>query len=201
MASIKRFIETRLRLKVNEAKSAVARPEERHFLGFRLSRKPEDGTTEVNLSKRSTERIDRRICEMTPRNWGNELGVCIDILNVYLRGWLAYFGICTDEVVRKLHNLDAHVRRRLRAVLLKQWKRPRTIVRNLIQRGVSPPAANAAVHGGRKSIWALSIHRSVHRALPNAWFVEQGLVSLESAGNSTPHVVLPQASSRWFWDS
>ena len=77
MASVTTFIERRLRLKVNVAKSAVARPEERHFLGFRLRREPLDGSVEVLLSTRSKERIDANIGELTPRNWGASLDACI----------------------------------------------------------------------------------------------------------------------------
>src|SRR4030042_3878880 len=70
MASVTRFIEKRLRLKVNASKSAVAKPEDRHFLGFRLRRDPLEGDVEGLLSNRSTERIQERIRELTPRNWG-----------------------------------------------------------------------------------------------------------------------------------
>jgi group II intron reverse transcriptase/maturase len=77
MASVTAFIERRLRLKVNVAKSAVARPEERHFLGFRLRREPLDGSVEVLLSTRSKERIDANVRELTPRNWGASLDACI----------------------------------------------------------------------------------------------------------------------------
>lgn len=73
MASVVRFIESRLRLKVNAAKSAVARPEERHFVGFTLRREPEDGRVEVGLSKRSKTRIDEKVRELVPRNWGRSL--------------------------------------------------------------------------------------------------------------------------------
>jgi RNA-directed DNA polymerase len=129
MASVVRFIERRLRLEVNQAESAVARPEERHFVGFSLRRTSEDGSVEVFLSKRSKVRIDARIRELTPRAWGRSLKGCIATLNTYLRGWLNFFGTsCTKTVVRALHNLDAHIRRRLRALLLRQWKRRRFIV-------------------------------------------------------------------------
>src|SRR5206468_347844 len=74
MASVVRFIETQLRLTVNQAKSAVARPEERHFVGFSFRRNPEDGTIDVVLPKRSKERIDARIRELTPRAWGSHYG-------------------------------------------------------------------------------------------------------------------------------
>ena len=84
MASIGRFIEGRLGLKVNEAKSAVARPEERHFVGFCLRREPEDGAVEVRLSMRSKERIKAKIHDLTPRNWGQSVRQCIGRINEYL---------------------------------------------------------------------------------------------------------------------
>jgi len=136
MASVTRFIETRLRLKVNVSKSAVARPEDRHFLGFRLRRDPLSGEVEVLLSKRSKDRIDAKIRELTPRNWGQSLVACIRRLNAYLRGWLGFFQVLTEVGEQTLHVLDlldAHIRRRLRALVLKHWKRRRTIVRRLIR--------------------------------------------------------------------
>src|SRR5436189_3886424 len=120
-ASISAFISKRLRLKVNASKSAVARPEERHFLGFRLRREPLDGKVEVLLSKRTRERIDARIRELTPRTWGNALDACLLALNVYIRGWVGFFGICTERVEPALGTLDAHIRRRLRAIQLRHW--------------------------------------------------------------------------------
>ena len=96
MARLVRFIKRRLRLKVNAEKSAVARPEERHFVGFSLQRQPEDGTVEVLLSVRSKKRIDSRIRELTPRIWGQSLVACINRVNQYLLGWSGFFGICTE---------------------------------------------------------------------------------------------------------
>jgi len=179
MASITSFIERRLRLKVNTQKSAVARPEERHFLGFSLRREPMDGNVEVKLSKRSKERIDGKIRELTPRNWGNTLKACIARVNEYLIGWIGFFGICTAEVERTLHNLDAHIRRRLRAIQLKQWKSRRTIAQQLIRHGIKPKSAWGNVYGGRKSIWKMSHIAPVHRALPNSHWDARGLESLE----------------------
>lgn len=193
MASIVRFIERRLRLKVNAAKSAVARPEDRHFLGFRLRREPRDGNVEVLLSKRSRERIGAKIRELTPRNWGNSLASCISQVNVYLRGWIGFFRICSTEELRTLHDLDAYIRRRLRALVLKHWKSRRTRVKRLIQLGIRPKTAWRAVYEGCKSLWALSHSSAVHRGLRNAYFAERGLVSLEQQWqvlNPTP-VVAP----------
>ena len=180
MASVVRFIEQQLRLKVNQAKSAVARPEERHFVGFSLWRNPEDGTVEVLLSKRSKSRIDAKIRELTPRTWGQSLRGCIRQLNAYLRGWLNFFGTsCTEAAVRTLHNLDAHIRRRLRALLLRQWKRKRFIVRRLIQMGARAATAWRRVYEGHKSLWALSHCGPVDYVLDKAYFANRGLFSLE----------------------
>ena len=178
MASLTRFIEGRLRLKVNREKSAVARTEERHFVGFSLRREPMDGQVEVLLSKRSKERIDKRVVELTPRNWGNSLRACIRGVNVYLLGWLGFFGICTARDERTLAWLDAHIRRRLRAIQLKHWKRKRTTARRLVQLGVRRRTAWRRVYEGRKSLWALCHDSAVDRGLRNAYFAERGLVSL-----------------------
>lgn len=178
MASITAFIEKRLRLKVNAAKSAVARPEERHFLGFRLKREPQDGSVEVLLSQRSKERIDKQIRELTPRWWGQSLRRCIEGLNVYLRGWIGFFGICTAGVQQTLGALDAHIRRRLRAIQITHWKTKTTAARRLIQLGVSKRLAWRTVLSGRKSCWALSHTAATHRGLRNAYFAERGLMSV-----------------------
>ncbi len=179
-ASVTRFIERRLRLKVNESKSAVARPEERHFVGFSLRRDPQDGTVEVRLSKRSSDRIKAKIRELTPRSWGQSLRDCIRRVNESLQGWIGFFWIVTDVEERTLHGLEAHIRRRLRAIVLRHWRRKRTIRRRLVKAGVKPGTAARYVYDGGKSWWALSNCFPVHRALPNVLFVELGLLSLKA---------------------
>jgi hypothetical protein len=193
MASVARFIASRLRLKVNAAKSAVARPEERHFVGFRLRREPEHGTVEVLLSKRSKERISSKVRELTPRTGGRSLRACIAGVNAYLLGWIGFFWICSEAELRTLHNVDAHIRRRLRALVLRHWKRRRFIVRHLIALGVKARTARQSVYGERRSTWALSISMAVHEGLRNAYFAERRLVSLESRWNElhAPTVVAP----------
>ena len=178
MASVSAFIEKRLRLKVNADKSAVAHPEERHFVGFRLKREPMEGEVEVLLSKRSKERIDARIRELTPRTWGQPLRKCIENLNVYLTGWIGFFGICTTGVQQVLETLDAHIRRRLRAIQLAHWKTKRTTARKLIRLGVKPKTAWRWTYAGRQSRWAMSHNPATDRALRNAYFAERGLVSV-----------------------
>lgn len=177
MASIKQFIERRLRLKVNEQKSAVARPEERHFVGFRLRREPLDGEVEVMLSRRSKGRIDDKIRQLVRRNFGNSLEACIRMLNAYLVGWVAFFGICTAES-RTFQNLDAHIRRRLRAIQLRQWKTKRTIARKLIALGIRRKTAWDRIYEGRKSTWALSHTSVIDRALRNSHWDARGLFSI-----------------------
>lgn len=178
MASVTDFIERRMRLKVNAAKSAVARPGERHFLGFRLRREPLNGESEVLLSKRSKDRIDRKIPELTPRTWGQSLKACIRSLNAYLLGWIGFFGICTTKVHGALTELDAHIRRRLRAIQLRHWKTKRAIARKLILLGVARKSAWRVIYAGRKSCWRTSHCTAVDRGLRNAYFAERGLVSL-----------------------
>jgi RNA-directed DNA polymerase len=178
MASVVRFIERRLRLRVNRDKSAVARPQTRHFLGFRLKRRNLAGDVEVLLSKRSVDRAYEKIRTLTPRTFGQSLSGCIRRLNAYVNGWFEFFGICTRGELRTLTELDAHIRRRLRALLLRQWKRRRFIVRRLIRLGASRRAAWRDVYRGNRSRWALSHVPAVDHAMPTAFFTARGLVSL-----------------------
>jgi len=163
MASIVRFIERRLRLKVNAQKSAVSRPEKRHFIGFSLRREPLGGEVEVHLSERSKSRIDERIRELTPRTWGQSLRDCIHRVNEYFLGWMGFFYIVSDTTM--LTALDAHTRRRLRAIAIRHWHKKRRDN----WRPLKP---------GRRSWWFLSNTSRVTRALSNARFAERGLVSL-----------------------
>jgi RNA-directed DNA polymerase len=177
MRSVVSFIERRLGLKVNMAKSAAAAPETRHFLGYRLAPEP-DGGVQVLLSERSEKRLRKRVVELTPRSRGRSLAATIKDINVYLRGWLGHFGVCTDGIGRTVGAVDAHIRRRLRAIVLKHWKTKRTIARRLVGLGVKRKTAWRRVYEGRKSIWNLSHDPAVDRGLRNAFFAERGLVSL-----------------------
>ncbi len=177
MASVTKFINKRLRLKVNESKSAVAQPETRHFLGYRLQ--PEEGgRVEIMMSERSEKRLRERIRELTPRSNGCSLEANIAKINEYLQGWLGHFGICTPGVERSIQNADAHIRRRLRAIVLQHWKTKRTIARRLTKLGVKRKTAWHYIYKGRQSIWALSHSPAVDRGLRNAYFAKRRLVSL-----------------------
>ena len=166
MASISRFIESRLRLKVNREKSAVARPSSRHFVGFSLQRSRKDGVS-VRLSKRSNERIRRRIVELTRRSNGRSVRTVIERLNQYLEGWIGFFKIIgRHEAKMGLKILDSHIRRRMRALILKQKKQKLFILRWLIRkRRVPVRKAMRDVYGGHRSLWALSITQSAHKAM------------------------------------
>lgn len=203
MASVVRYIETKLRLKVNQGKSAVAKPEERHFVGFRLRWNWEAEKAEVLLSKRSTDRLARTIRKLTPRAWGQSLRDCIERINAYLGGWLGFFGIvdATDEVIRTLHSCDAHIRRRLRAVQLRQWRRRRFIVRRLIRLGAKRDTAWRVVYEGRKSLWALSHCGPVDHALRNSYFAERGLLSIEELYRAQARFAVASEQLTLNWDS
>jgi RNA-directed DNA polymerase len=180
MASISRFIERRLRLKVNREKSAVARPGARHFVGFSLQKSGAWSVT-IRLSKRSTQRIRRKIVELTPRNWGDSVRSLIERLNQYLEGWIGFFKICSpSEAQVGLKILDSHIRRRMRALILKQKKRKLFILRWLIRKRRVPVwKAMRDVYGGRRSLWALSISASAHKAMSSYYFDELGLLRLK----------------------
>ncbi|MGH2625846.1 MAG: group II intron reverse transcriptase/maturase, partial [Anaerolineales bacterium] len=119
MTSLEGFIEGRLRLKINPDKSAVARPEDRHFLGFCLRRDSQSGEVVVLLSARTKRNAMARIRQLTPRGWGGTLDACIARLNAWLAGWHQFFGIVAASEEFVLRALDAHIRRRLRAIVLK----------------------------------------------------------------------------------
>jgi group II intron reverse transcriptase/maturase len=178
MASLTEFIQRRLRLRVNEGKSAVARPAERHFLGFRLRLDPQTGGVEVLLSERTMRNAMERVRQLTPRNWGGKLESCITRINAWLVGWHQFFGIASASEMQMMRKLDAHIRRRLRAIILRHWKRKRTIARRLVKLGVKRQSAWRQVYQGRRSWWALSHSHAVDQGLRNAYFAKRGLVFL-----------------------
>ena len=178
MASIRHFLEQRMRLKINEEKSGVRQPHEVHFLGFRFRcwQTGEGRQTAVLLSAKAERRLRSKVREMTPPNWGRSLAACMKDLSRYLNGWVAHFRLCTAEGVKALKQIDAHIRRRLRAIIIRQRKRPRFLFRHLRSRGVSIKAAAGAVFSGRGR-WFRSNHPGMTRAYPPAWFTGR-LVSL-----------------------
>jgi group II intron reverse transcriptase/maturase len=200
MASVTGFIEGRLRLKVNQSKSAVARPEDRHFLGFRLRLDPQTATVEVLLSERTMRNAMDRVRQLTPRNWGGKLDSCIARINAWLRGWHGFFGIASSCEMQMMRKIDAHIRRRLRAIILRHWKRKRTIARRLIKLGVKRESAWRQVYAGRKSWWALSHTPAVDQGLRNAYFAKRGLIFLADRHPQTHrHIVAPESPQLALW--
>ncbi len=185
MDSIRRFIERRLRLKVNEEKSSVSTPNRVHFLGFRVlmgRTGKHAGKVQVHLSERSDQRMLQRIRELTPRTWGQSLDTCIEEINTYLRGWEGYFRLCTAGGAYRFHEYDGHIRRRLRLIIMRQKKRARHLYRHLRSRGVALQAArNCAFR--KRGLWYRSNMPGIQRAYPNAWF-EERLVSLHELWRS-----------------
>src|ERR1700745_1158345 len=171
MASVSRFLTQKLRLKVNEAKSAVARPEERKFLGFSISN---DGS-ERRIAPKALDKFKTQGREMTRRTRGISLQQLIEDLTPYLIGWRGYFGFC--QTPRVLTNLEAWIRRRLRSYLWRQWQNGRNRFKELRRRGV--PKFNAAVAAGSPTgFWRMSRHPAVQQALRNAYFHGLGLPRL-----------------------
>lgn len=167
MTSLTKFIEKRLRLQVNLDKSEVSLPENVHLLGFSLVKRDE-GRVEVRLSKRSKERLSSRIRDLTPRNWGQSLDACLSKLNVYLRGWSGYFKLCT-QITGTLFGMDAHIRRRIRAIIIAQKKKPRFLFRHLIQCGVTRATA-ARTAFKSCGIWKMSTLPGMNQAYRTKWF-------------------------------
>ena len=168
MASVSRFLTDKLRLKVNEAKSAVARPEERKFLGFSISN---DGS-ERRIAPKALDKFKGRIRDMTRRTRGFSLQQLIKELKPYIVGWRGYFGFC--QTPRVLTNLEAWIRRRLRLYLWRQWRTGQNRFKELCHRGISK--FNAAVAAGSPTgLWRMSGHPSVQQALRNSYFDSLGL--------------------------
>ena len=172
MESITRFITQRLKLKVNETKSAVARPRERKFLGFSFSAGPE---VKRVIAPKALDRFKQRIREITRRAKGVSIETTIAELAPYLRGWRNYFGFCeTPEV---LVYLTRWVRLRLRAALWRQWKTPRRRRAALLQLGVRPRLASNTAGSGRGP-WYLARAKALSVGLSNTYFKSLGLPTL-----------------------
>lgn len=172
MQSVTGFLRRRLKLKVNEAKSAVARPQVRKFLGFSFTygAKPKR-----RIAPKALLRCKQRVRELTRRTRGVSVEQMTKELASYLRGWKGYFGHCeTPSVLRKL---EAWMRRRLRSVIWKQWKRGRVRFARLRQWNVGPDLA-AQTAGSSHGPWRLSDSPALQLALSVAYFDSLGLPRL-----------------------
>jgi RNA-directed DNA polymerase len=176
MESITRFITQKLKLKVNEAKSAVARPQERKFLGFTFSAGPEIKRV---IAPKALDRFKRRIRDITRRAKGVSIKTTVAELALYMRGWRSYFGFAeTPEV---LLSLTRWVRLRLRAALWRQWKTQRRRRAALLELGVRLRLASNTAASSRGP-WYLARAKALSVGLSNAYFKSLGLPSLVEEG-------------------
>jgi RNA-directed DNA polymerase len=180
MASLTGFITQRLNLKVNTQKSAVARPAQRKFLGFSFTSATEP---KRRIAPKALERFKTRVRELTGRTRGVSLQRMVEELAIYLRGWQSYFGFCETPSV--LHNLETWLRRRLRAVLWKQWRRGSRRFAELRKRDIGRDLA-AKTAGSAHGPWRLANSRALAFALPNAYFDSLGLPRLVVADRLNP---------------
>ena len=172
MESMEHFIAKRLRLKVNVAKSAAARPWERKFLGFTftVNRQPKR-----RVAPKALARFTRKVRELTRRTRGISVQEMVEQLATYLRGWRGYFGFCQTPSV--LANLDSWIHRRLRCFQWKQWKRGRRRFAELRRLGVGKDLA-AQTAGSPHGPWRLSRSPALSFALPGAFWERLGLPRL-----------------------
>lgn len=172
MESLARFITTKLKLKVNAQKSAVARPWERKFLGFSFTN---EEAPRRRIAPKAVDRFKERVRELTRRTRGISMGRMAEDLSRYLRGWIGYYGKCETPSV--LQGLERWVRHRLRSVVWKQWKRGRVRFAELRKRGVGRGLA-ARTAGSAHGPWRLANSPALAIALPNAYFDSLGIPRL-----------------------
>ncbi len=172
MASLERFLWERLRLRINRDKSAVARPWNRKFLGYSVTW---DHQTKLRVAPESVKRLKVRLAQLMSAARGRRLVSVIEEVNLTTRGWVAYFRLA--EVKGSFEDLDKWLRRRLRCILWRQWKRPRTRIRELCRRGVDMERARVSAGNGRGPWWNAGASH-MHTAVPTAWLRGHGLLSL-----------------------
>lgn len=171
MESIKRYLEEKLKLKVNDQKSQVARPWTRKFLGYTFT----PGKVRIKISDKSIDRMKDKVRRKLRPGKGKSLRTTVKELRPLLRGWINYFKL--TEVPTPLRDLDEWIRRKLRKIVWKQLKKPWTRAQALIKRGVSEELAwrTAKSH---KGAWRNVRNVAMHLAYPNSYFEEMGLISL-----------------------
>jgi RNA-directed DNA polymerase len=172
MESLKRFLTTKLKLKVNEQKSAVARPWERKFLGFSFT---SAGIPKRRIAPKAVDRFKERVRELTRRTRGVSIERMAEELSRYLRGWIGYFG--KWETPSVLNNLEMWLRRRLRCAIWKQWKRSSVRFAELRKRDVRGDLVATTV-GSSHGPWRIANSPALSFALPNAYFDSLGIPRL-----------------------
>jgi len=173
MKSITKFLSQRLRLKVNEAKSAVGRPWQRKFLGFTFTNEKQPRR---RIAPAALKRAKEKIKILTCRNRGNSLQQIIEELTSYLRGWIGYFGYCQTPTV--LQRLEQWTRRKLRCIVWKRWKRSSTRFKRLRAMGLSITHAREGAGNGSRGPWRMSASPPLHNAFSVSHFDALGLPRL-----------------------
>lgn len=169
LASITRYLETRLKLVVNNEKSQVVEVSQAKFLGFTFK------ASKIHWHPKTLDKFKQQVLKLTNRNWGVSMRYQIHKLSLYLRGWINYYGIA--NAYQQCVELDHWIRRRIRMCYWRQWRRPRTKIANLIKRGVHIPAAVACGRSS-KGPWRSSKTPGINQALGNSYLKSEGLVSL-----------------------
>jgi group II intron reverse transcriptase/maturase len=164
---------SKLRLRINAAKSAVDRPWNRQFLGFTFRKR--EGQTRRRVSPRAVDKLKDRIRELTNRNRGASMATVVKQVTLYLKGWLQYFGIC--QVHRPRRDLDQWIRSRLRLLQVKQWKRGTTAYRGLVALGVPTELAVYTAKHLRRW-WRVAHYTGLQMAMPASYFDRMGLPRL-----------------------
>jgi group II intron reverse transcriptase/maturase len=170
-ASLERFLEKRLRLQINRDKSAVARPWARKFLGYSVT---VDRKTKLKVASQSIQRLKTKLRLLFRRGRGRNLGRVVRELRPVIRGWVAYFRL--SEVKAGFEVLDEWLRRKLRCILWRQWKRPRIRAKKLRQLGLDPERARASAGNGRGPWWNAGASH-MNQAVPTRTLRAMGLVS------------------------
>jgi RNA-directed DNA polymerase len=172
LQSLIRFLAERLKLMVSASKSAVARPWQRKFLGYSVTWHQEP---KLRIAAASLERLTEKVKVLLRGARGRNLGATIRTLNPLLRGWAAYFKL--TQTKRALEERDGWIRHQLRCILWRQWKRPYTRARTLMQHGLTAERAWRSACNQRGPWWNAGASH-MHAAFPKSWFDQLGLVSL-----------------------
>ena len=173
LGGISVFLEQRLKLRVNRAKSAVSRPSKRKFLGYSVYKSY--GTVKLRVATGVMRRFTKKLRNLLRGARGRNLGRTIDQLNPILRGWAHYFSV--SESRRSLEALDGWIRHRLRCILWRQWKRPYTRAMNLMKAGLQEEQAWRSATNGRGAWWNSGASH-MNLAFPKVFFDNLGLVSI-----------------------
>lgn len=172
LASLTRYLKEKLKLTVNQTKSAVAAPWERKFLGYSLTRHK---APKLRIAATSQERLESKVREVFKTARGQSLSQIVEQLNPILRGWAAYFSL--SETRRNLEELDGWIRRKLRCILWRQWKRPWTRAQNMMKAGLREERAHRSAFNQRGPWWNSGASH-MNQCFPKRYFDRQGLVSV-----------------------